>query len=242
MTVKSTTPPTLKRQFPHVDDIVDWRAQQTIRLLWDRVFDLEARVQALTTTVLNLVGATNQQETEIADVKREADQALALSQQTKSEETPSTGGGTDSGQGAYGCSVAGSNGDIAGDQTPITAGKIVCGVGNEYPALLAVTATQAARDANRDELLDRIVWHLNQAGYPCSRYPTVNGRPWTLLFDAKGPNGEPVRQYAYRVIDYAAGVVGATSPPDHTNSYTTVMVFGGMTVGATTIPDAGIPD
>jgi len=242
MTVTTTTPPTLKRQFPHVDDIVDWRAQQTIRLLWDRVFDLEARVQALTTTVLNLVGATNQQETEIADVKREADQALALSQTTSQEVTPSPVGPNDAGQGAYGCSVAGANGDIAGDQTPITAGKIVCGVGNEYPTLTAVAANQPARDANRDELLDRIVWHLNQAGYPCSRYPTVNGRPWTLLFDAKGPNGEPVRQYAYRVIDYSAGPPAATSPPDYTTPYTTVMVFSGMTIGATTIPDAGIPD
>jgi hypothetical protein len=57
--VKSAEPPEIRRQYPHVDDITDWRAQQTTRLLWDRVFDLESRLQGAETTQGDLVTAVN---------------------------------------------------------------------------------------------------------------------------------------------------------------------------------------
>jgi hypothetical protein len=78
--VASTPADPLKRQYPHVDAIADWRAQQSIRLLWDRVFDLESRLQAAEATQGDLVSAANDQETELARVRRAAGEALAIAQ------------------------------------------------------------------------------------------------------------------------------------------------------------------
>lgn len=91
MSITPADPPELKRQFPHVDDIADWRAKQSIRLLWERVFDLEARLQAATTTVGDLVNATNRQDDAITLADRKADEALAITQQVE-QETAETGG------------------------------------------------------------------------------------------------------------------------------------------------------
>jgi hypothetical protein len=85
MTIKGATPPELKRQFPHVDDIADWRAQQSIRLLWERVFNLEERLQAVEVTQGDLVSATNSQEDDLGRAERKADEALAIAQRVASE-------------------------------------------------------------------------------------------------------------------------------------------------------------
>jgi Collagen triple helix repeat (20 copies) len=61
--VTPAEPPQLKRQYPHVEGVADWRAQQTIRLLWDRIFDLEARLQAVHSTQGDLVTTVNGHDT-----------------------------------------------------------------------------------------------------------------------------------------------------------------------------------
>lgn len=71
--------------YPHVDTIGDWRAQQSIRLLWDRAYDLEARLQAAETTVADLTTRSNQQDTDIAAVRQAAGEALAIAQPTHAE-------------------------------------------------------------------------------------------------------------------------------------------------------------
>lgn len=233
----------LKRQFPHVDDIKDWRAQQTIRLLWDRIFDLEGRLQAAEGTVGSLVEASNTQETILADVARKADAALASATLTRTEVADVEGSKDDHGLGAAGCAASGATGDI-GTVTELTlenVGKIICGTGHEYPTLLAATATRAIREANRDELMDRIVWHLGQAGYAAARYGTTEGRPWHVLFDALSPEGEsPVRQQSYRCTTYDPPDDG--SPWDTTHTIETCCVYGGQSPGVTTTPEAGISD
>jgi hypothetical protein len=232
-----TDPPDLQTQYPHVDGISDWRAQQSIRLLWDRVFDHEARLQATEGTSATLVTAANDHQDQITLADHKADEALAASQMSTTEKAVIATGTTDSdlGLGDKGCGEAGSSGDITGTQTVETAGKIICGVGNEFPALLAPASNQIQRNNNRDQLLDRMIWHLNQAGIPAAHYPTPNGRPYILLLDALAADGSsPVRQYAYRVLDYAVD--------DYTKPYTTLMVYSGQTVGTTTTPDPGIPD
>lgn len=239
MTVTPTAPPKLKRQYPHVDGVTDWHAQQSLRLLWDRIFALEARLQGVVGTAGDLVSQGNALEDGLTSVDQKADEALALAQRTAAEVAAAVAGpvpGTDFGLGDLGCGTAGPTGDITGPLTPETAGQIVCGVGNEYPALLAGTVDQPTRDANRDELLDRMIWHLNAAGFPSKRY--VPGDPWRLLLDALGPAGPPVRQYAYRVLTYddEGAASGFADPME------TVMYFGGMTLGETTPPDAGIAD
>lgn len=84
----------LKRVYPHVDDIEDWRAQQSIRLLWDRVFDLTAQLKAAQATVGDLVNAQHAHDDAVKTADRKADEALALAQLTKDEKGEIvTGGG-----------------------------------------------------------------------------------------------------------------------------------------------------
>lgn len=237
--VTATEPPELSKQYPHVDAISDWRAQQSIRLLWDRTYDLEARLQAAEGTTTTLVTTANDHQAQITLADRQAKQALAEAQLAAAEKArvalPGVTSGTDLGKGDLGCSEAGATGDITGLQTVETAGKIICGTANEFPALLLPTSNSVQRVNNREELLNRMVWHLGQAGIPASRYPTPGGAPYLLLLDALGADGaEPVRQYAYRVLDYAVD--------DFTVPYTTLMVYSGQTIGQTTTPDAGTPD
>jgi len=85
MTIRGTTAPALKRQYPHVDGVEDWRAKQTIRLLWDRVFELESRLQATETTTGDLVKATNRQDDDLRRAEAKADEALAIAQQLDHE-------------------------------------------------------------------------------------------------------------------------------------------------------------
>jgi hypothetical protein len=85
MTLKVTPPVGLKRQYPHVDTITDWRAQQSVRLLWDRVFALEERLQAAERTAGDLVGAANAQEDHLDRLELLAGELLALSQRTAGE-------------------------------------------------------------------------------------------------------------------------------------------------------------
>ena len=85
MTVKVTDPSVLKRQFPHLDGVEDWRAQQSLRLLWDRIFDVEGRVQAIERTAQDLADATNAIDGRVTLADRKADEALAKGQFSKAE-------------------------------------------------------------------------------------------------------------------------------------------------------------
>jgi hypothetical protein len=85
MAVTPTEPTVLKRQFPHVDGVADWRAQQSLRLLWDRVFALEERLQAAEATQGDLVSASNSHEDDLGRAERKADEALAIAQRHQGE-------------------------------------------------------------------------------------------------------------------------------------------------------------
>lgn len=85
MSVEATDPVPLRRQYPHVDDVADWRAQQSLRLLWDRVFSLEERLQAQLATQGDLVAAANDQEDRLGRIQRVAGEALSIAQRTAGE-------------------------------------------------------------------------------------------------------------------------------------------------------------
>jgi hypothetical protein len=182
VTLKATDPAALKRQFPHVDDVKDWRAQQSLRLLWDRIFALEERLQSVLATQGDLVSATNRQDDQLTAVDRKADEALAIAQGTRAEieqgvldNYPLPGGG-DGGMGALGCSEATSSGDITvTGLTAREAGKVVCGTGAEHATLLVATVDQPTRDANAEELVRRMIWHLQQAGFTAGRQQNPSG-------------------------------------------------------------------
>jgi hypothetical protein len=256
MPITPTDPPDLQTQYPHVDGITDWRAQQSIRLLWERVFDHEARLQGAEGTQATLVTAANDQQDQITLADRKAMEALATAQASALEVKTGAGGGTggggkdDLGLGAEGCAAAGATGHLTEpfDKTVSNAGKVVCGVGNEFPALLGPTPDYPTRLANREELMERMVWHLNLNGFAAARYGTAGTaeHAFNLLFDCLALDGSgPVRQYAYTVTTYDPVEYGTTPPPgtwDTTHTYQTIMTCGGQSPGFTTPPETGTPD
>ncbi len=81
VSVTTTAVVSIQRLYPHVDNIKDWESSQSIRLLWDRVHDLEERLQAANATVATLLTAVNTLGVAAAAVKVTADQAYAKTQQ-----------------------------------------------------------------------------------------------------------------------------------------------------------------
>jgi hypothetical protein len=199
MAIKATDPSPIKRIYPHVDEIPDWRTAQTTRLLWDRIHDLEERLQASQTTVTDLVAGHNTNEAALTTVTRDARQALSLSQQLAGGAAPSGatpsgdvapgdgggdggdggGGGApgdDGGGGAIGCQAAGPTGhDTGGLLNAIRAGQIVCGTGNEFASLRTPVVLYVIRQMNNVMLVRRMIWHLRQAGFEAGRQKNPSG-------------------------------------------------------------------
>lgn len=178
--------PAFRRIYPHEGEVADPPAAQTIRLLWDRVHDLEGRLQQAQTTITTLVAAHNTNEAAITQAQRSADQALALAQRPTSGGgtvvgTPGDGGdalpgGGDGGAAAEGFAASLPTGhDSGGSLTALRAGQIAGGTGNEWAALANAAPSQAVRDANQEELLLRMIWHLNTAGFQAGRQQNPSG-------------------------------------------------------------------
>ena len=163
-----------KRIYPHVDQIKEFPTQQTIRLLWDRIHDLEERLQAAETNIRNLGGTVNEVNADAAAASQQAKSAFAIALDPGDEVVnpdPELPGGGDGGQGDAGCAAAPGTGHPAGvvPLSAFEAGKIVCGTGNEFPLLKAPTADLATREAMAEELLLRMIWHLQLAGFVSGR-------------------------------------------------------------------------
>jgi hypothetical protein len=71
----------IRRVYPHVDEITDHNAQQSTKLAWDRIHDLEERLQAAEAAAQVLAAAHETTQTQIAAAKSTADNALAIAQQ-----------------------------------------------------------------------------------------------------------------------------------------------------------------
>ncbi len=133
----------------------------------------------------------------------------------------------DGGTGAAGCSIAGSSGDLA-PGSPLnndTAGQIICGTFQEFPALTGAEANQTDRDNNQEELLRRMIWHLNQYGFTAGRQRNPSG----LVSLDKLTFYVGATLWAYDVFFGVA--------------YSSPMVVQMIAVGpANYVADAGIPD
>src|SRR5262245_38234672 len=81
MPVQAAAVEPLAPQYPHVDMISDWRAQQSVRLLWDRVFALAGLIAALEKTQGDLVTLINSLEDQVRDLRAGVGEALAPEQQ-----------------------------------------------------------------------------------------------------------------------------------------------------------------
>lgn len=182
--------PLTDRQYPHIDAIKDWQAQATTKLLWDRAHDLEARLQAAESTVLALVAAHNATDSaQTATAKQvatvQASIAAGAAPTSLVPAPPSGGGGggggggaaDDGGAGQAGCIACGTDGHVGAGSplTAYTAGQIVCGVAQEFPALFQVVADQPTRDANTLEIRERIIWHLQLAGFTAGQQKNPSG-------------------------------------------------------------------
>ena len=72
--------------------------------------------------------------------------------------------------------AAGATGhDTGGPLNAVRAGQLVCGTGNEFSALKNPVATSAIRQANLEELLRRMIWHLQQGGFTAGRQQNPSG-------------------------------------------------------------------
>lgn len=233
--------PKKQRDYPRVNRIKDEDIRETIRLLWNKAFDHGDIIDAQNAAIAAANATIDSQNTLLTKVSQQVVRlSPAAGTDTPNPAIPQPGGGGggtptppsggDGGEGNLGCSEAGTNGhlDPGYSMSIESVGKIICGTGNEFPTLLAIAVDQPTRDANMDELLNRMIWHINLAGFTAARYGTTDGRPWLLLFNVGST------QYAYRVIEYTAS--------DYTIPYTTVMVYGGQTDNSTTPPDGGTPD
>lgn len=173
------------QSYPHVQEITDWPTRQTITLLWQRVTKLAADLASAQTTITQQAASITALQSALSSTSKVAQEALITAGQATETEggsggTPGGGGAVgcpDDGLGAQGCAQRGADGHVAPGTplTAITAGQIVCGTAAEFPALVAPTANQLDRDANQAELLLRIIWHLNLAGFTAGRQKNPSG-------------------------------------------------------------------
>lgn len=226
------------RQYPHVSEIADPKAARSIRLLWDAVSAMQDRATALEVTAADHTSTLTTIQSDLTATTILAQNAQPAAAKTTA---PIAGGApvggdtppskSDNGQGETGCTQAGPTGHITAG-TPLSAtviGQIVCGVANEFPDLFAPQPDQATLDAARACYINRVIWHLNLAGFSASHYgsdPTSAQYQYLILVTVPGEG-----QYAYRISNY-----------DPTLQLEKTMVFGGFTPGGQTTPDGGLAD
>lgn len=176
----------LKRQYPHVDSIADFSSQQSIKLLWDRIFTLQEQLTAAQATIGLVVDQTNVNSTDVSTAILKANQALAERQVAAAQEdtdavappepgSPLPGGG-DGGAVQEGINAGIPSGhDTGGVLSGVRAGQIIGGTATEWAALCIVTPDVPTRQANAEALLLRIIWHLHQAGFVAGRQRNPSG-------------------------------------------------------------------
>jgi hypothetical protein len=110
----------IKRVYPHVDAIVDPMAQQSTKLAWDRIHDLEERLQAQEKNAQLLAAAHDLAQTQIAVARTTAESAMAIAQQPTVGAASLIGSGGGTGTGA-GEPVGPAAGELGSQTNPIIA-------------------------------------------------------------------------------------------------------------------------
>lgn len=226
----------IKRIFPHVDKVQDPDAAQSLKLAWDRIHNLEERLQQNTAADAVLVGRITLHDQAIDAAQTTASAALQAAQ--AAQDAAGGGGGTggdggglpgggDGGAGAEGFAAAGATGhDSGGLLTANRAGQILGGTVHEWSGLIQPVATQEIRTANMAELLSRMIWHLQQAGFTAGKQKNPSGAISgdKITFEDQG---------VMRTYDVMSDRPFATDPVDvHMNE------IGGPQL----VADAGTPD
>jgi hypothetical protein len=183
------------RQFPHVNAVKDAPTQRTIQMLWDRLQDVNTQVAAAGTTNTDLVSRLVSAEQTIKSLQSQVSNASIISGKTIAGVAPGPGQGDGPGEppddgvgggggggnnqvaqqvasdAGSGCATRGSTGHVntGSPLNGVTVGQVICGTGDEFPSLLAAVASLAAREANNEELIGRMIWHLQRAGFAAGK-------------------------------------------------------------------------
>lgn len=209
-------PEPVVKTYPHVTEITDWPAQQSIKLLWDKLHDHESRLRAGVANDQQWVTAANASADAVKAAQLTADHALAQAGAGVAASDVGTGGGGESG-GDGGSPDDPEAGDGFNNRfatghppalpvplTSYTAGQIVGGVANEFPALFANYPSDAETVAACQEYVLRTIWHLQQAGFVAGRQRNpsllISNDKITIFIDG-----------TYRAYDIAS-LGGAGSP------------------------------
>ena len=246
------------RAYPQLNLIKDDAAATSLQLLWDRFYDaldtIDAQQATLAAQELALAEqgvrlTTLQVQTEIGSLLASTPADAAADSgfggfggggSGGSGTPPGSGGGggdtpipgQDGGEGSAGLVQAGPTGhlDPPFPLNPFTMGRIVGGVGNEFPALLAPAVDQPTRTANLQTLLGRVIWHLQRAGFNAGkqRNPSLAISPDKITCQNQ-VNG------IWLVYDIFPGA----AQDNFNNQFNLQMV---QTAPANTVADGGIPD
>jgi len=227
------------RQYPHVSEIADPKAARSIRLLWDAVSAIQDRTTAVESTtadhtatlatVQSTLTATTILAAQAQPAAAKTTAAIAGGAPVGGDNPPPT---SDNGQGADGCTQAGVNGHITPGTvlSPFVIGQVVCGVANEFPTLFDPQPDQPTLDATRTCYMNRVIWHLNLAGFQASHYgsdPTSAGGSrlafapdGTVYITISGAGGRTAAGADPRKLETVYGKVirlrdDGTVPPDN---------------------------
>lgn len=247
------------RDFPQLGTIQDPNLRQALSLIWDRLHDLSddrtgdaAAVGALQTAVTTLTATQDLQAKQLI-------QSMVATGKITAQAAPppwvvvgggasgGSGGGPggntdiswDAGQGNAGWASAGPTGHVSpsAPKNLFTVGQIVGGTAKEFSALLEPTVDGATRNANLDQLLRRIIWHLQRAGFTAGRNRNPSGATgidnFTVMVDGftRGYDIYPFTNFGPPI----------TSGTFYLQAATTFMLP--LQPGETTyLPDGGIPD
>jgi hypothetical protein len=166
--------------------INDQPTPANLRALWDQIHHLGDQLNEAQATIADQVDTLTSLQSNLTETRKRANEAL-LSVGERIDAVPGVvvppsgaggvQGGTDDGQGAQGCATSGADGHVAPGTplTAITVGQIVCGTAREYDSLRAAAGDAATRLANQIELLLRVIWHLNLAGFTAGRQRNPSG-------------------------------------------------------------------
>jgi hypothetical protein len=177
-----------KRQYPHVSDITDPHAQKSVRLLWDRVFEigeqlngtrdsaLKTQTAGVSSDLTSFKGTTATTITQLQATTTGTPLPVfgfpggASSSQGPGGGSGGGGGGGGGGGQSGGCAGVTGTGHIpAGELTFDRAQQIICGTANEWGGLTQAVATLDERNANAVELIRRMIWHLALGAFTAGR-------------------------------------------------------------------------
>jgi len=170
--------------YPHEKQIKDPDAAAAVRILYDRIFQVEQLIGGTGGVTAQITAVQQAQASRDAAVQTQIEQLTVAGTGTSialggafpsggGGSTPGTGGGGSGGGGggqSGNCAGAPGTGHIpAGELTFTRMAQIICGTATEWGQYKVATADLATRQANAENLILRMIWHLQLGGFNAGR-------------------------------------------------------------------------